>query len=472
MKREEIVKKIVYTLMVFLILNLGTGKGQTAGNIFAPNPGSPVNALDPDADGDIVANASSFSSQSSEFSQFEGEWTKGYQQSSEPSGDISGKSCGTSDCVDANSSQSAYFVGIYDPDGYPADENGNEYFMFRLRVGKDPKNSQFGYSVLIDSDQAYAGNDPNQVSGNDGFEYEIRLANGGGSKDIYLDSVDGTTNGTQLNSYDYSTHHIRSYADKTSPGCTNDAVFIDIAVPYADIPFNPSTSIRVAGATSSNGTSVLDGKGTDIAGLDDNNFTDQSQALKDLISSQSGTTLPVELIEFKALTSISRVNLKWTTASETNNSHFLIQKKGNDEWNAIGRVEGNGTTTRQNSYNFSDNQAPDDGTVYYRLKQVDFDGSFNFSDLKAAKRDKQALVTTSVYPNPASEKIFVELKLKEQQNLKFTIRNMEGKAVFRQSLLKSGNSLKAIQVNNFQNGLYILDIEGSNFRYQKRFLKQ
>lgn len=118
------------------------------------------------------------------------------------------------------------------------------------------------------------------------------------------------------------------------------------------------------------------------------------------------TVIPVELTSFVAITNGNNVELNWSTATETNNRGFEIQRRQKSEfgnqfsWEMIGFIEGNGTTTESNSYSFVDkNLSP--GKYSYRLKQIDFDGTSNYSDEIEAEifaPDKFALEQN--YPNP------------------------------------------------------------------------
>ena len=116
--------------------------------------------------------------------------------------------------------------------------------------------------------------------------------------------------------------------------------------------------------------------------------------------------LPVELINFSGVVSENAVNLAWETASEINNSGFEIERKMSGinsqelEWNMIGFINGKGTTTEQQSYSFSDKNIPS-GNYTYRLKQIDFDGTFEYSNIVEVsfmKPNEYSLEQN--YPNP------------------------------------------------------------------------
>jgi hypothetical protein len=111
--------------------------------------------------------------------------------------------------------------------------------------------------------------------------------------------------------------------------------------------------------------------------------------------------LPIELIEFKSKVLNTDIVLNWVTAAEENNSHFEIEQ-GFDgiTFNSIGKVLGNGTSSRQNYYQFVDND-PISGTNYYRLKQIDFDGRFDYSKILSIQinNNKQSELL-KIIPNP------------------------------------------------------------------------
>src|SRR5690606_16860319 len=91
--------------------------------------------------------------------------------------------------------------------------------------------------------------------------------------------------------------------------------------------------------------------------------------------------IPVELTSFAGSTVNGNVVLNWNTASETNNSGFEIQRSTDRvNFSNIAFVPGFGTTTQPRSYSYTDNSV-NNGTYYYRLKQVDYNGAFAYSDI-------------------------------------------------------------------------------------------
>jgi hypothetical protein len=116
--------------------------------------------------------------------------------------------------------------------------------------------------------------------------------------------------------------------------------------------------------------------------------------------------VPVELASFTAEVSDKVVNLFWTTATETNNSGFEIHRKDSgvrsqeSEWNSIGFVQGNGTTTEPQFYSYVD-ESLQPGNYQYRLKQTDYDGSFEYSKIvEVTIGSPQEFSLSQNYPNP------------------------------------------------------------------------
>jgi hypothetical protein len=115
-----------------------------------------------------------------------------------------------------------------------------------------------------------------------------------------------------------------------------------------------------------------------------------------------GRTVPVELLSFTAEVLESAVELQWTTATETNNSGFEILRKTqkDNEWKKIGFVPGHGTTTEAQHYSFSDNDISS-GKYQYKLKQIDYDGTFEYSKIVEVEIPFVKVFSLSQnYPNP------------------------------------------------------------------------
>ncbi len=112
--------------------------------------------------------------------------------------------------------------------------------------------------------------------------------------------------------------------------------------------------------------------------------------------------LPIELLSFTAEIDNTSVKLIWKTLTEINNDYFTIERSVNGiSFDVLGTVPGNGNTTTIMEYDFYDD-APIEGTSYYRLKQTDFDGKYEYFKLVAVNYNisDDGICTLNVYPNP------------------------------------------------------------------------
>ena len=114
----------------------------------------------------------------------------------------------------------------------------------------------------------------------------------------------------------------------------------------------------------------------------------------------SNSPLPVELITFEANAQNNKVLLNWRTATELNNDYFEIQHSiDNTNWKVLGNMAGNGTTNIVHDYSYT-HQKPNNGINYYRLKQIDFDGKFSFSNIVTANIANSDDI--KIFPNPTN----------------------------------------------------------------------
>ncbi|WP_337866044.1 hypothetical protein [Ignavibacterium sp.] len=139
--------------------------------------------------------------------------------------------------------------------------------------------------------------------------------------------------------------------------------------------------------------------------------------LHDVWLIKSASVIPVELTSFTAKSMDNNVHLNWTTATELNNKGFEIQRSvipngaRNLSWEAAGFVSGKGTTTEPQNYSFVDKNLTSDKYAY-RLKQIDFDGSFEYSDIVEVEINKpEEFILEQNYPNPFNPATKIKFKI-------------------------------------------------------------
>jgi hypothetical protein len=168
----------------------------------------------------------------------------------------------------------------------------------------------------------------------------------------------------------------------------------------------------------------------------------------------SATLLPVELSYFRGQATTEGNLLTWQTASEKNNDGFEIQHSVNaQEWEALDFVKGNGTTLDVQNYAFTDEQALI-GKNYYRLKQVDFDEKFEYSNIVEITIGKLSNPTINIYPNPVQD----DLTIENGEGL-VTVYNVLGQPVHQ---ITNKESQITLNLNDLPQGQYILKIIKAN----------
>jgi hypothetical protein len=171
--------------------------------------------------------------------------------------------------------------------------------------------------------------------------------------------------------------------------------------------------------------------------------------------------LPIELLSFKAGLINNTVELKWTTASETNNDFFIVERTTDVErFESIIQIEGKGTTKEVNHYTAWD-PVPLSGRSYYRLKQTDFDGKFSYSPVQVVDYEGPQFATLTAFPNPLSgQNLTVKIEgLGEAKEVPIQIWNVQGKKIYDVILeVKTGGTiLEEIPSQSFPtSGMYII----------------
>ncbi len=176
---------------------------------------------------------------------------------------------------------------------------------------------------------------------------------------------------------------------------------------------------------------------------------------------ENAGTLPVELISFVVFPQNQQVKLSWATASEINNDKFEIQRTlDGKSFLTIGEINGNGTTNIRQHYNFVDNH-PANGIAYYRLKQIDFDGQFDYSTLESVE---MALSNALFRAGPTiaqQENIRIMANNIGEGTGKITVFDLSGATVYtsNQLIQNSNNSIELIGTQNLRNGIYLVTLE-------------
>ena len=202
-------------------------------------------------------------------------------------------------------------------------------------------------------------------------------------------------------------------------------------------------------------------------------FDSNSVVLKKVVDFVGYGIVPVELTSFAANVNGNDVNLDWTTATETNNSGFEIQRKAdNSDFVKVGYVAGFGTTTEPKVYSFIEKDLAN-GNYTYRLKQVDFNGSFEYSNeinVEVVAPVKYSLDQN--YPNPFNPSTLIKYSVAKDGFVNVSVFNLIGEkvATLVNGNVKAGSYEVNFNASSFSSGVYFYSIEAGDFKAVRKMM--
>jgi hypothetical protein len=177
--------------------------------------------------------------------------------------------------------------------------------------------------------------------------------------------------------------------------------------------------------------------------------------------------LPVTLVSFTGKAVEKTVALKWITTEEINASHFEVQRSGDARnFEPIAEVDAKGESKVVVEYTFAD-QTPLPGTNYYRLKQIDLDGSYAFSKTISVLYD--AKIKINIYPNPVTDVLRIESSAGLQSVEIFGVDGSKvmGTAVPAGNASAATSNFREISLRDQKPGIYVLVVDGRSFKVLK-----
>ena len=199
------------------------------------------------------------------------------------------------------------------------------------------------------------------------------------------------------------------------------------------------------------------------------------------ISASGLGILPIELLFFNAKCNNNIVELNWSTASEINNDYFTIEKCRDhacivsDDWKIVTNINGAGNSNEIIYYSYTD-ENPCDGISYYRLKQTDFDGNFDYSDIKPVHCsfiNADVNIDVEFYPNPFTNEITVVIGNLLSSTAEIEIYDMFGSKVLEQTLynIDKNNNKFIISLSKFFKGTYLIKFTSDDFIKTQKIIK-
>jgi len=372
--------------------------------------------------------------------------------------------------------------------GYPSSGIGNMIQV--VNTGQDVHDS---LSSLISSGTLYAAMLVNVDSARNAGDYFFHFAPApigtsfrarifvklGTNGNLAFGLSKGTTSATVLpvysdSAYNAGTTYLLVVAYKFVDGTANDTVklWINPLISSAE----PAANLIVSD-TSTTGGDITIGTFAFRQGTAASGPYFKLDGLR-IDTSWADAVVPVELISFTASSQNSSIQLNWTTVTEINNRGFEIERSiDNKSFEKIGFVNGSGTTTQLQSYSFVDNNLESANKYYYRLKQVDYDGSFSYSqvvdiNVNSTPSNYSFMQT---YPNPFNPNTTLSFSLPKDSKVTVKIFDLLGREVYKlvNDNLSAGNYNYEINFSNFASGIYLYRLEaygsdGSSFSTTKK----
>jgi hypothetical protein len=323
--------------------------------------------------------------------------------------------------------------------------------------GSSNAGSLYSYGTTSATDRALGGINTNALGT---IYYGIRLKNDTGSD---INSISISFDGEEWrdqNANDQSvtfSYQIGATVTSLTAGTWTNVTALDFTSPQSisagQLDGNAAAN-RVAGISNTISLTIPAGQEIMLRWLDDN-ATANDHGLSIDNFSITAVTLPIVLSEFRAKVVGHSTLLTFTTATELNNSHFVIERSSNNQtWAEIGQVRGAGTSTEEQSYTFTD-EKPLVGANYYRLKQVDFDGKYEYSPIRVVQFGKTASVLLS--PSPVADRLTVKVAAAYEEDAQVDIIAVTGQIVHSTILAAESTNLE-VDVTGLPKGIYTLRI--------------
>lgn len=190
-----------------------------------------------------------------------------------------------------------------------------------------------------------------------------------------------------------------------------------------------------------------------------------------------GSSLPVKLGSFTVKKAGANAQLDWLTVSETKNDRFDIERSTDGvNFTKMGSVDGAGTTTDKNAYQYSDAlSSVSSKIVYYRLRTVDFDGKSEFSKIVALHLDGNGIVKEyTVYPNPFTSNIKLNISSARETNVLIRITNTAGQAMVTRSVnLQPGDNIVVVKdLDVLPKGIHLMEVISEDGKLVQKILKK
>lgn len=195
----------------------------------------------------------------------------------------------------------------------------------------------------------------------------------------------------------------------------------------------------------------------------DGTGSDPSFAVDDVTASYL-TTLPIELLSFKGIKEGKLNRLEWTTASESNNDYFTVERSYDGaKFKEVAKINGAGNSTQNINYTMLDELSPLTELTYYRLKQTDFNGEYSFSEIISLETEQTDFKIVNIFNSTEQNILEVTLNCENTATLTFELFDITGKKVFFSSRNVPDSNMKiTISTINLKTSIYLFKANDGN----------
>lgn len=356
----------------------------------------------------------------------------------------------------------------------------NSYPSFALKQGFDsPPNLGGSFGIMYDANYLYIivdvidndlkNPDPADVANywhNDGVEIYIDIGNnkaGGYAMDDYQYALVWNKGGL-LETKHGSTGGV-GYSQTTKAG--NLGYIMEFRFPWSTLGGGtPTPGSYIGFDVKLNDDDGTPGRDNQLAWKDGTFAAYNNTSLFGTLQFSNCDPLPVSLLSFTGALRNGVTALHWVTTAEINNKKFIIERSSNlNDWEAIGEVAGAGTQATTANYSFTD-YAPLEGIGYYRLRQVDLDGRYAYSNVVSVQ--KGGVNSINIAPNPFDESFTIRTTI--QGDLDITIYDVLGREVYH-SIQKNEEGMLSIQPD-LTSGAYVVTVRTDTLIEQQRIIKK
>lgn len=252
----------------------------------------------------------------------------------------------------------------------------------------------------------------------------------------------------------------------TFPGTSNNFVF-QVLTPNYSSTFTFATSI-VKG-TGNPACRVHDGFPDDRNPDTDGNNNAQS------INGFTNRSLPIQSLDFNSIDKQTNgIKLNWKTLNEQNTLEFEIERKYSNEetWMTIGKTPAAGQSSKELTYSYSDVTYAQRDKIYYRIKQVDVDGAFTYTDIKGIELKKNSQVKLDGYPNPVKDLYHLTITGAKDDKVSIDVFDILGRSVSRKTLsIVKGSNYHDLNMGTYTPGTYIVRVSSAEINESMTVVK-